>query len=313
MPTHPLRRNGFTLIELLVVVAIIAVLIGLLLPAVQKARESAAASQCRNNLHQLAIGLHTYHDNYDRFPPGGNSANQLSWHVFVLPQIEQTSLFEKFNLNSTSYTGSNLVFSQTRIALFLCPSSTIERMVSAPNPPNNPLSSEYYNGQPPYTTHYYGVMGPKGTNPATGAKYSTTPPAAGFTATTWGQYGDFANQGILYRDSKAKLTDVTDGTSSTLLLGEMSWNSIVSGTRYRAWIRGCDGNPACGGCRNVAVAMNTPSIALFDDIAFGSNHQAGANFAMADASVRFIDESINFNLYLSLSSRNGGETTDAAF
>jgi prepilin-type N-terminal cleavage/methylation domain-containing protein/prepilin-type processing-associated H-X9-DG protein len=300
-------RRGFTLIELLVVIAILAVLIGLLLPAVQKVRESAAASQCRNNLHQLATALHTYHDTYNRFPPGGRSADQLSWHVFILPQIEQDNLFRQFNLASPSYTGPNLIYSQTRLSLFLCPSSIAERMIISPNPPNYPNAPEYINGVPPFTTHYYGVMGPKGTNPATGAAYRMQPPAKGYSAATWGQHGGFADQGVLGRDSTVKLTDLKDGTSNTLLLGELSWVSPTVGTRYRAWLRGCDDAPACGGCRNVASSINTPSIATFNDIAFGSQHPGGANFAMADASVRFLSENINHGVYLSLASRDGGE------
>src|SRR6516164_7192892 len=106
---HPasVRRHAFTLIELLVVVAIIGVLLGLLLPAVQRVRESAASTQCSNNLHQIGIALQTYHDNYNSLPPGGaGSTNGLSWHVFVLPYLEQENLYEQFNLKATSYTAN---------------------------------------------------------------------------------------------------------------------------------------------------------------------------------------------------------------
>ena len=91
------NRSGFTLVELLVVIAIIGILIALLLPAVQAAREAARRSQCANNLKQLALSLHNYSDTFKSFPPAGITTNQLSWHVFVLPFIEQTSLHDQFS------------------------------------------------------------------------------------------------------------------------------------------------------------------------------------------------------------------------
>ena len=110
-----------------------------------------------------------------------------------------------------------------------------------------------------------------------------------------------------------RLTDVKDGTSNTLLLGELSWVSPTVGTRYRAWLRGCDDAPACGGCRNVASSINTPSIATFNDIAFGSQHTGGANFVFCDGSVRFLPDSISFPLFQALNTASGGETLPATY
>ncbi len=308
------RRRGFTLIELLVVIAIIGILIALLLPAVQKVREAANRLKCQNNLKQLGLALHNFHDDYHAFPLAGKLSSELSWHVFLLPFIEQDNLYKRFSLAPGHYNGPpdnrgpmKNELALTKIPLYLCPSSLAETMLLAD--PNNVNTAELVGGAPPYTTHYYGVMGPKGTNPATGQPYQ------------WdnvGAHGGFARQGIFQRDTDATSTspgpdtgtrigDITDGTSQTLLLGELSWTNDATGTRYRSWVRGCDGQPVCAGCRNVTNAINSPSIANFNDIAFGSMHPGGANFTLADGSVRFLQEGISLSIYRSLASYNGGE------
>jgi prepilin-type N-terminal cleavage/methylation domain-containing protein/prepilin-type processing-associated H-X9-DG protein len=321
------RRPAFTLIELLVVIAIIAVLIGLLLPAIQKVREAANRAKCTNNLKQLGLALHQFHDDYNGFPKAGKLINTLSWHVYILPFIEQANLYNQFDLTTGTFdanngvgsgtapapnTGKKNFWAQYPIATFLCPSSSATTMQQGGN--NNVDTPELINGTiSPYTTHYYGVLGPVGNNPATGQAYGfdNSGAAAGF--------GGFSTQGIFMRDTVSpntnigpepgkRIADVTDGTANTLLLGEMSWVNIQTGTRYRSWVRGCDTTPVCAGARNVVNAINSPSIATYMDIAFGSMHVHGANFGMADGSVRFIDEGINLSTYLSIASCSGGET-----
>ena len=126
------RRSAFTLIELLVVIAIIAILIALLLPAVQKIREAAARMQCQNNIRQLAIGLHSYYDTAKGFPKANQSPIELSWHVFVLPHIEQQNLFAKFNLPTvaTSYNTApnNQIAVDACIAIYQCPACPIQKI-----------------------------------------------------------------------------------------------------------------------------------------------------------------------------------------
>jgi prepilin-type processing-associated H-X9-DG protein len=156
---------------------------------------------------------------------------------------------------------------------------------------------------PVFTTHYYGVAGPLGTNPQSGKAYT-------FLTT---DQGNEATQGVLGIQTRVRLKDITDGTSSTLMLGEMSWDKA---NYYRAWLRGSwddtstpDRDTTC--CRNVANALSsTPYNGGGDanNVSFGSMHQGGgANFAMADASVKYILPEISMNTYLSIASRNGEE------
>ncbi len=308
-----MKRKGFTLIELLVVIAIIAILIGLLLPAVQKVREAAARMKCQNNLKQLGLGVHSYHDTYSRFIPAGNMATALSWHVGILPYIEQTALFNKVSQNAGSYlvVGKYDIPVNNKVATFLCPSQTeAEKMILAPTPPHNVNFPEVINNQPPYTTHYYGVCGPAGVNPTTGVTYIYEVNDA-----TQGRMG---KQGMFQRTDAVNLSNIIDGTSNTLMVGEMSWSpgaispSNIAGTRFRGWARGCE-NPAiggatvCAGIKTISNAINAYSNTLFNEMPFGSQHTGGTNFAMGDASVRFLNASININTYRAAASYNSGE------
>jgi prepilin-type N-terminal cleavage/methylation domain-containing protein len=304
--TSPVR-SAFTLIELLVVIAIIAILIALLVPAVQKVREAAARTQCLNNLKQLGLALHSYHDTLKRLPPGGiaqysaptvisSSNSGLSFHVVILPYLEQANLSVLFNVATDHRSQPNLNLGIMRVPVYFCPSGNILKI-----PPATDSSEEAAGGEPHYTTHYVGNAGPKN-----GSLYQMD-----FTG---GSNGGLAKQGVLFRDSAIKLTDILDGTSNTFMVGEMSSDANAAG--YRSWIRGCNsdgGNPACNSTRNVANALNsTPynGSSNFNDVSFSSNHSGGAQFLLGDATARFVNNNISFAAYQAASTRNGNETVN---
>jgi prepilin-type N-terminal cleavage/methylation domain-containing protein/prepilin-type processing-associated H-X9-DG protein len=290
-------RRGFTLIELLVVIAIIAILIGLLLPAVQKVREAAAAAKCKNNLKQIGIGLHNYHGAQNYLPPGDDTRTGYSFQVFILPYIEQDNLYAQMKVpTATNYT-VGVPAAMTPVSMYLCPSCLFLQST---------YGAEIINGQANYVTHYLGVGGPKGTNPQTGTAYTMLTKYSDGTAVDNSQ-GGYAAQGVLGRDSRVKLTDITDGTSNTFMVGELSSNTANS---YRSYIRGhCCSNDSQS--KNVINAIgSTPYNGSnnYNDISFNSNHTGGgAHFLMADGSVRFLTPSLPMNVYLSAASRDGGE------
>lgn len=304
----PKPRRGFTLIELLVVIAIIAVLIALLLPAVQQAREAARRSQCKNNLKQIGIALHNYHEVANQFPQGSfSNGNRLSWHVSILSQIDQAPLYQQVDFNQLNYSNASFtnLFSPLTIPAWICPSAH----------QRNILVSQDSNFQ---TTHYYGILGPKVhptltppwpyTYTCTGvsntANECQVPPAAA--------HGGYSRHGVLGRNTRNGTRDVLDGLSNTFLAGEISNFKTSSGVDmvgYRRWWRGFDGT-ASAGSKNISRAINANGYNGsndFNDISFGSNHTGGAHFLMGDGAVKFVSENVDMVLYLATASMDGRE------
>ena len=311
--------RGFTLIELLVVIAIIAILIALLLPAVQKVRGAAARIQCGNNLRQLGLAAHNYHDVRQTFPPGVNqdqysSAPQYRGHtlfVYLLPYVEQDNLYRQWDfttpLNNAS--GGTSARTATVLRVLLCPVDVI---------PLNPVASQ---GRTYAITSYGGSGGSRSFDPAsasTDGVFHTTGPGSQLAP----------NQGPVC------LADITDGTSNTLLFGERSHldpnydSYATAGLASRpsmaswGWWAASEGRLAVGDVTLSAyVPLNyqVPSAPGSGDsgsfkpveeqrvCAFGSNHGGGANFTLADGSVRFITQSIPLSTLRQLATRAGGE------
>ncbi len=305
-----LRRGAFTLVELLVVIAIIGVLVALLLPAVQAAREAARRMQCTNHLRQLSLSLHNFHDVNGTFPkqtsPGG--ATGVSWLCLVLPYLEQKSLADQVQPTLAAYASgqnANRVLGRYKISGFYCPSYVEQRSGS-----NIDDITGFGNA---YGTHYVGNMGPLSTN-STGSGYAYNPSTQGLLAC----------DGILPfhptviaanppNPEGVRIAMVTDGTSNTLMVFESAWKGLeLSPGSYRAWVRGISWNGDSTGAKNVQNAMNTVrynGASNFNSISLGSNHPAGCNGGMADGSVRFLSKNIDLNLVLlPMASRAGGES-----
>ncbi|QDU29092.1 hypothetical protein ETAA8_41990 [Anatilimnocola aggregata] len=304
-------NRAFTLVELLVVIAIIGVLVALLLPAVQAAREAARRMKCQNNLKQISLAWHNYHDTYGSLPPGCLSASGLSWGVFILPFVEQKPLYDKFTFSAGDYNNPAATknhLAMNKVAFYLCPSSQAQKMMLGT--PNHVNPADFINdpaGYPagqyaPYTNHYYGSMGPLGASVLGGSYQQRGGPTHGYMST----------EGVCIADVPYKLRDIQDGTAFTFMLGENSKHDQKFGSRFRSWVRGCanGGDEEVCGCRNYVNGINVPTPALstqFNNIAMASHHPGGANFGMCDGSIRFVADNIDLAVYKSTASRSGGE------
>jgi prepilin-type N-terminal cleavage/methylation domain-containing protein/prepilin-type processing-associated H-X9-DG protein len=326
-------RYGFTLIELLVVIAIIAVLVGLLLPAVQKVREAAARSVCTNNLKQIGLALHAYHDTHHLFPPGyvdGNTDPNSTpdndqgpgwgWASFLLPYREQGTLYKKIDFSQGVATGDNVAVCQTVLPSFLCPSDiyaqTFDVYDSSFTSPIANVAPSNYLGCNGWVECFSGAGG----NPQPGMGDDGLP----------GGYG-MAGVGLFYRNSKIRTANITDGLSNTIFVGERSadhapatWTGAVTGGRCPAWMAADSPTPYAPppgpayDNADYAEALvlshgngtHVPSadFPLYDPDVYYSMHSGqGANFLFGDGSVHFLTSSIDPTMYQAFCTIAGGE------
>jgi prepilin-type N-terminal cleavage/methylation domain-containing protein len=287
-------RTGFTLIELLVVIAIIAVLIGLLLPAVQKVREAASLASCRNNLKQIGLAMHLHHDAKGTFPvgyydptpwPALDNGPGWGWGAFLLPFLEQDNLYKQIRFDLDVGDPANAVVRATFLKIYFCPSDQLLRTFTL----NDGGSNAWMLAQGSYVA----------CNGNDGVDDFTTPPHT----------GAFVRATVGYRSA-----DITDGLSNTLFVGDRT--SMLS---YSTWVGGPTGalNPfllAPGNfgaevtllmCHAGPTGPNTPGV--FDADSTSSPHRLGVPFLFGDGSVHFLSNSIDISTWMALATRAGGE------
>jgi prepilin-type N-terminal cleavage/methylation domain-containing protein/prepilin-type processing-associated H-X9-DG protein len=278
----PSETRGFTLIELLVVIAVIAVLIALFLPAVQQAREAARRVQCKNNLRQIALALHNYHDRSGSFPPSsvvdghGLDTGWWSWIVRVLPELDQQPLYSRLDLNEDIWTHCHKYrpYTSTQLAVLLCPSDPHgERVYES--------DVDCAGGEAYALTNYLACRGSTRDVPGNGV---------------------FPDLNCVTR-----VADIRDGASQTLLLGERP----AEPTAYWGWWAtgfGFDSRGLGESVLDASEGLHAGDLAAGNDLLhYWSDHSGGAHFALCDGSVRFLSYSIDGQTLLTMGSRNGGE------
>ncbi|MFO0865439.1 MAG: DUF1559 domain-containing protein [Gemmataceae bacterium] len=298
-------RFGFTLIELLVVIAIIMVLIALLVPAVQKVREAAARTQCANNMKQIGLATHGYHDVYRKFPyavidrlPGEPVSTWNTGLILILPFLEQDAVAKRWNpklprndsSTEAAFGYSNSSLQKRLIPTYVCPTM---------NPPSGPLTAEdraycsyiFCAGTQEAGLLHYGASTTPSTEPAFNGAIVPS-----ITATTTS----------VNLNAKTSMASITDGTSNTFMLGETDFKpaGVSSTSMGGVWAYGYIGYS--WGTTFHPFNKHDHTATVYG--AFRSEHTGGGNFALMDGSVRFVPASISNDVYQAYGTRAGGET-----
>jgi len=294
------RMRGFTLIELLVVIAIIAILIALLLPAVQQAREAARRTSCKNNMKQIGLALHNYHDTHSTFPPGGitmgpccGTKSGTTWTISILPFLEQKNLYDQYDFNSFNEDGANRAVRETILEVFTCPSdiepNTLQRPDSGPG---------------------------NGVNYAPGTYRAVSGRSNGGCWADNNQIGTgfcWRNRGVLHhvgtRGARTeRMADIFDGTSNTIMVGEMMTTTRTRRRTFWAYTyTSYNQSSICSHCGsrtlipdyNECVGIGGSGGSNACKRGWGTFHSGGViHFLFADGKVRPISPNVNMDLVL---------------
>lgn len=326
-------RKAFTLVELLVVISIIGVLVALLLPAIQAAREAARRSACQNNFKQVGLALQNYHSAHNKFPPGttdhvSQNNEGYSWAIYLLQYIEGGVIFDQIDFNDDGFIGSTndhnrRLMADTEIATFNCPSSELPRFTDAWN--------EGFQVHIGDMVGIAGALPPNPTSiPSSQWRWDSTAmnPATASRATAW--------NGILHASSKVRISQVTDGSSHVMAIAETSGNTFYDGRPEvpfdcrgmypHGWWIGADRNKTVGWTGDPRIFNTTyiayrplgtkvctggpvatyrdPGTNYDNQIPIQSAHAGGAYVALCDGSVHFLSEDIDFDMFRMLAIRD---------
>ena len=351
------NRQGFTLVELLVVIAIIGILVALLLPAVQAAREAARRSDCTNRLRQLGIATHNYHDTQKILPTHGNLPTSLSSQAQLLPYMENQILYDLVDQTVHWSNNRNADAYWTEVPQLRCPSGPEIQWTECGRAPQRTGSLPEGIHQTSLSPHYVGVMGAR-PGPRRGGSIIYTkncgPPSGGRGGGTFSfpedtYYQDNCNDGtfnsggvsingVIYPFSKKlNLAKITDGTSKTMLYGELSWEAGAMAPWIVGSVTGANTPPAdwqtssrgwVHGAKNITHSIREAAMTLpegadpndnttrtdtpLTDTSLGSNHPGGLNILMCDASTHFVNEDIDLKeVYRPMASRASDDIYDS--
>lgn len=294
--------RGFTLVELLVVIAIIGVLIALLLPAVQQAREAARRMSCSNNLKQMGLACHNYMDTHTQLPPGAfymaspENWNSHSLFVAILPFIEQQALYDLYNFNVAPDSSGNAPVRTTPLSAYFCPSFDGDMVANG--------AANYSKGG---VTTYQGVGG---------VYYNDAALDSNLKSAT---HGTIPSNGVFRFDGPRRAAEITDGLSNTIMIGDYTHRDATGGNsgfpgNVRVWVIGTITNQALYSAKviyqdTVNSRRDRNSGVAFNHLPFTSLHPGGVEFVAADGSVHFVSETIDFDVYRGLATINGSETS----